>query len=85
MQIMERTPPRIVPGRSFTHFNEKSSKQDPDYCYSAWSKIFGNICEGHAPYRKIKIGSLPFPNWISPQIKHNTYLKVKKSGDVALW
>ena len=54
---MERTPPRIVPGRSFTHFNEKSSKQDPDYCYSAWSKIF----DEHAPYRKIKIGSGPFP------------------------
>ena len=31
----------------------------------------------HTPYRKIKIRSVPLPNWISSHIKHKTYLKVK--------
>ena len=80
---IKRPPPRIVRGRSFKYFNEKNFQQDlttspwsvcsifddPDDCYWAWSKIFEEIYDDHAPYREIKIRRVSLP-WISPQIRH---------------
>ena len=41
---------------------------DPDDCYWAWSHIFIDICQVHAPYREVETRSVSEP-WITPQIR----------------
>ena len=101
---MKRAPPRIVRGRSFKHFNENNFRHylvhapwsvcsefdDPDDCYWVWCRIFGDICNDHAPYRQRKIRSVSLP-WINSQTRHKMnlqykiYLRAKRSDDVVLW
>ena len=89
-----RAPPRIIRGHSFKRFNVESFRNDlanvpwsvcsifddPDYSYWAWNKIYGDICDLHAPFREVKLRSVLLP-WISPQLRHKiiqTIFKGKK-------
>ena len=63
---------------------------DLDDCYWAWTHIYGQICDRHAPLREIKVRSQSLP-WVTPQIRHlmnlrfNTLLKAKQSKNQELW
>ena len=63
---------------------------DPDDCYWAWSHIFNDICQRHAPYHEIKIRRQSLP-WITPQISHlmnlryKTLKKAKQSNNLDQW
>lgn len=101
---IKRPPPKIVRARTFKRFDQAtfvkdiesapwsvcSVFNDPDDCYWAWSRIFKDICQVHAPYREVKIRSVSVP-WITPQIRHlmNKRFKMLKMaqrlGDPDLW
>ena len=62
---------------------------DPDD-YWAWSHMLNDICQGHAPYREVKIRSVSVP-WITSQIRHlmnkrfKALKKAQRLGDPNLW
>ena len=63
---------------------------DTDDVYWAWSHLFNNICERHAPYRQVKVRQNSLP-CITPQIRHlmnlryKTFLKAKRSQNPELF
>ncbi|KAL9952413.1 hypothetical protein ACROYT_G039663 [Oculina patagonica] len=67
-----------------------SAFDDPDDCYWAWSNIFNDICNRHAPYREVKIRSQSLP-WITPQIRHTMnqrfkiLLMARRTNNEELW
>ena len=101
---IKRPPPKIVRARTFKRFNQAafvkdienapwsvcSVFDDPDDCYWAWSHMFNDICQVHAPYREVKIRSVSVP-WITSQIRHlmnkrfKTLKKAQRLGDPNLW
>ena len=101
---VQRPPPKIVKARTFKNFDRVEFSKDirdapwsvcsvfddPDDCYWAWSHIFNNICQRHAPYRETKIRRQSLP-WITPQIRHLMNLrykslqKAKSTNDERLW
>ncbi|KAL9954935.1 hypothetical protein ACROYT_G042525 [Oculina patagonica] len=101
---VRRPPPKIVKGRTFKNFNRCefirdledapwsvcSVFDDPDDCYWAWSNIFNDICNRHAPYREVKIRSQSLP-WITPQIRHTMnqrfkiLLMARRTNNEELW
>ena len=96
--------PKIIKARSYKNFDQaKFSKDivdapwsvcevfdDLDHCYWAWKHIFGEICNKHAPFRKIKVRRQSLP-WISPKIRllmnlrYKTLLRAKISNNQELW
>ena len=101
---IKRPPPKIVKGRTFKNFNRFefirdvenapwsvcSVFDDPDDNYWAWSTIFSDICDRHAPKRQVKIRSQSLP-WVTPQVRHlmnlryKTLLKAQKTKNEELW
>ena len=87
---VKRPPPKIINARTYGKFNTTNFRKDneevpwsvcsifddPGDIYWAWSHIFNNISERHAPHRRVKIrlNSLP---WITPQIRHLMNLKIQ--------
>lgn len=104
MTKIKRPPPKIIHARTFKRFDEDEFKRDiekapwsvcsvfddPDDCYWAWSHMFNDICQRHAPFRQIKIRRHSLP-WITPQIRHmmnlrfKTLLKAKKTNFPEHW
>ena len=74
----------LVPWSVISVFN------DLDYCYWAWSCLFNEICDRHAPFREVKIRQQSLP-WIMPQIRdlmnlhYKTLLKAKRLNNQELW
>ena len=80
---IKRPPPKIIMARSYKNFDQAKFStdiaetpwsvcevfDDLDDCHWAWTHIFGQICDGHAPLRKIKVRSQSLP-WVTPQIRH---------------
>ena len=101
---VKRPPPKVVIARSYKRFDNEAFRKDveealwavisvfddPDDSYWAWSHLFNEICDRHAPYRQVKIRQQSLP-WITPQIRHlmnlrlKTFLKAKKSNSQELW
>ena len=101
---VKRPPPKIVRARTYKEFNKDnfykdfqnapwsvgSIFHDPDDCYWAWSKIFNEVCDIHAPFREIKIRKHSLP-WVTSQIRHlmnrryKTLLCARKRNCNILW
>ena len=95
---VKRPPPKIINARTYSKFNTNNFRKDieeapwsvcsifddPDDVYWAWSHIFNNISERHAPHRRVKVRQNSLP-WITPQIRHlmnlryKTFLRAKSS------
>ena len=70
-----RPPAKIITARNLKKHNLKEFQQDllcapwsvchafedPDDVYWAWSSIFTEICDRHAPYRNFKVRSQSLP------------------------
>ena len=91
----KRPPPRIITIRNFKNFNIKEFHadlscapfyvanvfEDKDDVQWAWSLMFDEICDKHAPFKKIKIRSKSDP-WITNETrrKMNHRYKLFKSA-----
>ena len=87
---VKRPPPKIINARTYSKFNTVNFRKDieeapwsvcsifddPDDVYWAWSHIFNNISERHAPHRRVKVRQNSLP-WITPQIRHLMNLRYK--------
>lgn len=100
---IKRPPPKIVRARTFKRFDQAAFVKDIEnaswsFCsvfddpddYWAWSHMLNDICQGHAPYREVKIRSVSVP-WITSQIRHlmnkrfKALKKAQRLGDPNLW
>ena len=101
---IKRPPPKTIRARTFRRFDQAAFVKDvenapwsvcsvfydPDDCYWAWSHIFNDICQVHAPYREVKIRSVSV-HWITPQTRHlmnkrlKTLKKAQRLGNPNLW
>ena len=85
-----RPPPRIITIRNFQHFNAKDFQadlscapfhvadifEDKDDAHWAWSLMFKQICDNHAPFKRIKIRSKSDP-WITNEIRRKMNYRYK--------
>ena len=101
---VKRPLPKIINARTYSKFNSEHFRKDieeapwlvcsvfndTDDVYWAWSHLFNNICERHAPYREVKVRQNSLP-WITPQIRHlmnyryKTFLRAKRSQNPELF
>ena len=96
---IKRPPPKVVTARSYKMLRKDVEEapwavisvfDDSDDSFWAWSYLFNEMCDRHAPYRQVKIRQQSLP-WITPQIRHlmnlslKTFLKAKKSNSQELW
>jgi hypothetical protein len=75
---IKRPPPKVVTARTYKPFENKAFRKeveeaqwsdisvfdDPDDSYWAWSYLFKEICNRHAPNRRVKIRQQSLP-WIT--------------------
>ena len=96
---IKRPPPKVVTARSYKMLRKDVEEapwavisvfDDSDDSFWAWSYLFNEMCDRHAPYKQVKIRQQSLP-WITPQIRHlmnlslKTFLKAKKSNSQELW
>ena len=74
--------PRFVESRNFKHFDEVDFKcylinspwpciddfQDVNHAWTAWSRVFLDVIDRHAPYRTIRVRNKSSP-WLNSSIK----------------
>ena len=90
-----RDPPKIITIRNFNKFSERNFQSDiarapfqvcevfddPTDVYYSWNLLFTELCNGHAPFKQIKVRSNSLP-WITKEIRttmNHRYKALKKT------